>query len=313
MKNIRLFAILSAFTIINAGLFAYNVRATEAADAAGVEMYMSSDAPEMIADAPKGVMGLLEDHLKSQNPETDEIEVSSSQYVITENDIRRIIREEITADPKFVIDALNDFSRQQQENEAREADQKLLSLASEITKSEGYPSVGNPNGSIEVFYYFDVNCGFCRRIHPQLNRFVAANKDVKLVHREMPILAESSRTAASVGGTLYHLYPDAYEEFHEALFKSNGSVTSEYIEKALIDAIGEDATREVISASFNVSDDEIARDTANRIKATLDTATEAGITGTPFLFVKDANLFLRGAVPSLYDQLTSAAEALRNK
>ena len=313
-KNVGYFASLSLFiglslvATIGTGVLLLNVYASENT-LDDDKMFISSEILDADETRGKSISDIIEDHVKGVDPVSTEI--AKSSYSLTEQDVRRIIRDELSSDPEFILDAINAFVQKKQLDEARGADEKLLSMASEITVSEGYPSTGNSDGEIEVFYYFDINCSFCKRIHPDLNRFVKSNPDVKLIHREMPILAESSRTAASIAGTLYHLYPDSYGEFHEALFTNKGTATAESVERALRGAVGEELAREVVAQSFNITEPGFAQDTANRIQATLNTATAAGITGTPFLFVKGTEVFLRGAAPDLYQQLSAAAATLR--
>ncbi|MBY3433822.1 thioredoxin domain-containing protein [Rhizobium laguerreae] len=236
---------------------------------------------------------------------------NSARPQLAEDDVRRIVRDEITADPKFVVDALNAFMQKQQDDEAATADKKVVDMAAAVTEDKGYPFVGNKDGKVELFYYFDVNCGFCKKIDGELRRFVEGNPDVKLVHREMPILTPASTTAAHIGGTLFALYPEAYSKFHDVLLGHPQASTPDDIEAALVEAVGKDKATEVISKSFNVTEDGPAKDVDDRIKATLATATDAGINGTPFIYVKGANAFVRGAAPDLFDRLNAAAAIAR--
>ena len=127
----------------------------------------------------------------------------------------------------------------------------------------------------------------------------------------MPILTPASNTAAHIGGTLFELYPEGYSKFHDALLSHPQASTPDTIEAALVDAVGKDKAAEVISKSFNVTEDGVAKDVDTRIKATLNTATAAGINGTPFIYVKGANVFVRGAAPDLFDRLSAAAANVR--
>ncbi|MDW9481192.1 thioredoxin domain-containing protein [Sinorhizobium meliloti] len=230
---------------------------------------------------------------------------------LAEEQVRRLVRDEITSDPKFVLDALNAHMQEQQAEEAQNADKKVVEMASAVTVDEGYPFVGKKDAKVELFYYFDVNCGFCKKIDAELRRFVEGNPDVKLVHREMPILTPASNTAAHIGGTLFELYPEGYSKFHDLLLASPQASTPDTIEAALVEAVGKDKAAEVISKSFNINDDGPAKDVDARIKATLATADEAGINGTPFIYVKGADVFVRGAAPDLFVRLSDAAAKVR--
>jgi protein-disulfide isomerase len=232
--------------------------------------------------------------------------------ILDESAVRKIVRDEITADPQFVLDALNAHVEKQQAEAAVNADKKTVEMAAAITEDEGYPFVGNKDGKIEVFYYFDINCGFCKKIDQDMERFVKANPDVKLVHREMPILTPSSKTAAHIGGTLFALYPDTYDAFHRALLSNPAASDPAFIEAALKNAVGAEKAEEVLIKAYALSEPGIGKQVDERIKATLATAGDAGINGTPFVFVKGDNTFVRGAAPDLFERLTASAEKLRS-
>lgn len=230
---------------------------------------------------------------------------------MSEAEVRDIVRDEVSNNTKFVMDALNAYMQKQQQDEAASADRKVVEMASSVTESAGYPFVGNKDGKVELFYYFDVNCTFCKKIDGELRRFTEANPDVKLVHREMPILTPASNTAAHIGGTLFQLYPEGYSKYHDLLLSHQSASTPDTIESALVEAVGKDKAAEVISKSFNVNETGLAKDVDIRIKTTLATATAAGITGTPFIYVKGADTFVRGAAPDLFDRLSEAADKVR--
>ena len=308
--NKALFAILALTTAVNVGVSIGNYRINSAGAAlGGPELVVPADAtlsiPAIPAEGPAA--GTVADR------QIDALVGNAASLPAAADDeaVREIVRDEIANNTAFVIEALNSHVQKQQAEEAASADRKLVEMADAVTEKTGYPFVGNPDGKIEVFYYFDINCGYCKKIDGELRRFVEENPDVKLVHREMPILTPASMTAAQVGGALFEIQPDAYGRFHDTLLANTSASTPEFVEKALIQAVGEDKAMEIVSRSFNTAEDGIAKQVDARIKATLATATEAGINGTPFIFVKGTNTFVRGAAPDLVDQLSAAANSLR--
>lgn len=307
-----LVALLALTTAVNIGIAAGNYRIVSAGapPAAVGKLEFDPNAKSTLVAPPSA------DAAPAQ-PSDAEIDalvgnVSDTPNIsLAEDEVRRIVRDEITNNPKFVLDALNDHMQKQQAEEAQNADKKVVEMAAAVTDDKGYPYVGNKDGKVELFYYFDVNCGFCKKIDGELRRFVEGNPDVKLVHREMPILTPASNTAAHIGGTLFQLYPEGYSKFHDILLSHAQASTPDTIEAALVEAIGKDKAADVISKSFNVNEDGPAKDVDARIKATLDTATAAGINGTPFIYIKGADTFVRGAAPDLFDRLSAAAAKVR--
>jgi Protein-disulfide isomerase len=242
---------------------------------------------------------------------------------LKEDRIREIVREEIRANPSVVIDAikadtgavlnaLNSFLENQRVEEEKNRDVKTLAVEPRLTASEGYPFVGNPNGEVELFYYFDVNCHYCKLLEPELDRFIADNPDVKVVHREMPILADSSRYAAQLSGLMFSKHPDKYADFHHRLMTMKPGMTTEDIDAALANAIGLENAAPIITMARNPADIE-GQAVAKRVTESLAAAGEAGVTGTPFVIVKDSGLVLRGAAPDSYAQFQSMAIKARAK
>jgi protein-disulfide isomerase len=230
---------------------------------------------------------------------------------LDEAEVRRIVKDVIKTDSKFVLDALNKQIQKDQEDEAANADKKLVEQAAIITEDKGYPFLGNKDGKVEVFYYFDINCSYCKKIDSELARFVKDNPDVRLVHREMPILTPASSTAAQIGGTLFTVDQVAYRKFHDTLLGHPSASNGSDIDAVLKESIGDEKAKEVIAKAYDNAAGSVGAEVAARIKTTLETANSVGITGTPFIYVKGANEFVRGASPDLYSDLTKAAVKVR--
>jgi protein-disulfide isomerase len=307
-----LVALLALTTVVNIGIAAGNYRIVSAGTPPSTVGTLNFDP-----DAKSTLIAPPSADVSPANPSDAEIDalvgnVSDTTTIsLGEEEVRKIVRDEITNNPKFVLDALNAHMEKQQAEESLNADKKVVEMAAAVTEGDGYPFVGNKDGKVELFYYFDINCGYCKKIDGDLRRFVEKNPDVKLVHREMPILTPASNTAAHIGGALFQLYPEGYSKFHDILLSQAQASTPDTIEAALIEAVGKDKAADVISKSFNINEDGVAKDVDARIKATLSTASSAGITGTPFIYIKGADSFVRGAAPDLINRLSAAADKVR--
>lgn len=75
---------------------------------------------------------------------------------------------------------------------------------------------GNPKGDVTVVEYYDYNCGYCRASLPTLAQLVARDGNIRVVYRELPILAESSRAAARA--SLAAAAQGRFTPFHQALY-----------------------------------------------------------------------------------------------
>lgn len=230
---------------------------------------------------------------------------------MTGDQVRAIVRDEIQKNPKLILETLNAFMAEEQKKKDEDAHNATLANKEIISESKDFPFTGNPDGKVEVFYYFDVNCGYCKKLEPQLARFVKENPDVRLVHREMPILAASSNYAAQVGGVFFAKYPGKYEALHMALMKNRAGMSNSDIDRAVIDLIGPVDGAKLIQQAVNVDGDPLAKAVSERVSKTLETARKAGINGTPFLFVAGSDGIMRGASDSAYDELSQMARDAR--
>jgi protein-disulfide isomerase len=279
-----------------------------------------------IPDADKAGQAPLADYLYREDVGTPTIGggVKVTDIALTEDRVRELVREEIKANPALVIDAiksdtgsvlaaLNTYLEGQRVADEKNRDVKTLAAEPRLTKSEGYPFIGNPNGKVELFYYFDVNCHYCKQLEPELDRFVADNPDVKVIHREMPILADSSRYGAELSGLLFAKYPEKYAELHHLLMSLKPGMSPDDIDAALNSILGLEKAAPIIAAARNPKASAEAQAVAERVAESLAAATEAGVTGTPFVMVKDSGLILRGAAADSYAQFQSMATKARAK
>lgn len=98
-----------------------------------------------------------------------------------------------------------------------------------ILRPVGSAWAGNPNADVTVVEYFDYNCGYCRASLPTIRQLIAADSDVRVVYRELPILAENSTTAARM--SLAAAAQGKFQAFHEALYAA-GPVSDQTIAAA---------------------------------------------------------------------------------
>jgi protein-disulfide isomerase len=123
----------------------------------------------------------------------------------------------IRKNPEIVLEALSIL--EQQKNEAQDAARKdILSQQRDILENDpNAPVLGNPNGDVTVIEFFDYNCSYCKKVMPEVKSLIAADKNIRLVYREWPILGEGSVFAAKAA--LASRAQGKYEEFHWALME----------------------------------------------------------------------------------------------
>jgi protein-disulfide isomerase len=198
-------------------------------------------------------------------------------------EVETIVREYILTHPEILPEAMNNLrSREQQKQIAGTGDQLEVPFPGAV--------LGNPNGKIAVIEFSDYACTYCRKSVPDVEALIAANREIKVVIRELPIIAEGSPDAARMG--LAAAEQGKFEAFHKAMF-ARGRVDPGSIAAAAAEA-GLDMER----ARRTAADPRVEAE----IKRNLDYARQLGIEGTPSWVIGDQ--MLNGAVG--VEELTKA-------
>ncbi|MBB4086185.1 DsbA family protein [Sphingomonas carotinifaciens] len=163
----------------------------------------------------------------------------------------------------------------------RESGKAVAQVADQVTKPFGSAWSGNPKGDVTLVEYYDYNCGYCRASLPLLKQLTDADSKLRIVYRELPILAESSRDAARM--SLLAAAQGKFQAFHDALY-AGGQVTDASIAAAARTA-GVDTGK--LAAFTPTADAEIVRN--------METAGRLGLNGTPAWIV--GSRVLSGALP----------------
>lgn len=151
---------------------------------------------------------------------------------------------------------------------------------------------GNPNGDVTVVEYFDYNCGYCRAGLPTLQQLLDSDPKVRVVYRELPILAQSSREAARASLAAAAAGPVQYGRFHHALYEA-GPVSA--------------ATVAAAARTAGVDPTALPPDADQEIDRNLEISSTLGLNGTPSWVI--GNRVLSGA--QSLDALQDAVKAAR--
>jgi len=200
--------------------------------------------------------------------------------------IERVVHDYLLDHPEIIPAAM-------QRLQDRETSRAVARAGDGLTRAYAGAWAGNPRGDVTVVEYYDYNCGYCRAVVPMLRQLVVSDPMVRVVFRELPILAPTSRTAAEASLAAARAGPVKFNRFHDALY-AGGRVTDATITAAARTA-GVDLSR-VDKAG-----------TAAEIRRNMDTAGKLGLTGTPGWIIGDRAF--AGAMP--LDELKKAVAAAR--
>jgi protein-disulfide isomerase len=222
---------------------------------------------------------------------------------LKKQEIAKIVRDEIAANPKMIVDSVSVFAQAEKAKTAETNERKVVEKKADIADAKGFPIIGNPNGTVTLVYFFDSNCPYCKVVDPFLKNIVEKNPDVKIIHREIPILSKTSRLAAHVANIVWGKHPDKYAAYHSMVMAHKGGLTEANIEEILRKSIGNEETTKLLSVIENYETDSDVHAANNRVQENLSIATTAGITGTPLVLVVEADGVIRGAVEEFQDRV----------
>jgi protein-disulfide isomerase len=197
--------------------------------------------------------------------------------------VERVVRDYVLAHPELIPEAMEKLQQ-------REASKAVAASRGAIEEPYGSAWIGNPKGDVTLVEYYDYNCGYCRATLPTLERLIAADPNLRIVFKELPVLAESSRDAARAA--LAAAAQGKFKRFHDTLYAA-GPVS--------------DATIRAAAQATGVNLSAIPSDADATIRANLETAARLNISGTPSWVVGDQ--VLTGALP--LDRLQEAIAKAR--
>lgn len=182
----------------------------------------------------------------------------------------------INKDPEIVLNAAKEFQKKQDAENGKKAAEALGKNKDKLFNSPADPFFGNAKGDVVLVEFFDYNCGYCKKAADPIKKLVEADKNVKVVMKEYPILAESSRVAARAA--LAAQKQKKYTELHNALMENKGALSE--------DSIMEMAVKAGLDKDKLKKDMESA-DVSAQIQANADLGREIGAHGTPTFIVGD--------------------------
>lgn len=124
--------------------------------------------------------------------------------------------------PEFLPEALEELQR-------RKMAEAIDPLRIELEAPYPGAVLGNPNGTVTLVEFSDYACGYCRQSAPDVEALIAANPDLRVVVRELPVLSPQSVEAARMA--LAAAQQGKFATFHKAMYEQ-GAVSAESIEAA---------------------------------------------------------------------------------
>lgn len=189
--------------------------------------------------------------------------------------VEAVVREYILNHPEILPQAMQNL-------QLRENEKLLEDVRTEVERPFPGAILGNPDGKVTLVVFSDFACGYCRQSVPEVEALIAANPDLRVVIRELPIIAPASEDAAR--WALAAALQDRYSQFHHAMFAAGRP------DAASIEAAARTAGLDMDKARKATSDPKIN----DEIASNMAMARKLGLSGTPSWVVGKRLLF--GAV-----------------
>jgi protein-disulfide isomerase len=209
------------------------------------------------------------------------------------------IREYLVANPEILLEAQEALKTKQAAASAKAAESAISANTDAIFNSSYDVSLGNPKGDVTIVEFYDYNCGYCKRALSDMDAILEADKNVRFVLKELPILGPESLEAHRVSSAFRKLAPEKYGDFHRALLGGEERAT--------------EATAIAVAERLGVKEADIrARmvdaDHDDEVRLSYALANTLGVTGTPSYVIGKEAVF--GAVGA--DELETKIANMRS-
>ncbi len=114
------------------------------------------------------------------------------------SEIETIIKNYILKNPEILRDAIDELESREKAAEADARSKILSNSEGPLYTSPHEAVVGNPHGKITLVEFFDYNCGYCKKMLPDIARLIKDNPDLRVILRDFPILSDASVDAATI-------------------------------------------------------------------------------------------------------------------
>ncbi len=188
----------------------------------------------------------------------------------------RRVRAYLMTHPEVIIEAVEGLRQRGAADQAARQRGAIRANRAALLSSGPLPVAGNPSGDVTVVEFFDYRCPYCRQAAEQVKAVLAADRNVRVVYREFPVLGPESLYASRVA--VAAALQGKYLAVHDALMTRAGNLT-EAASREVAAAVGIDMAR--------LEADMARPEVAKVIRENLALARQLSITGTPTFIIGD--------------------------
>ncbi len=152
---------------------------------------------------------------------------------------------------------------------------RLSGIRGDVERAWPGQVLGNPQGKVTLVEFTDFACTYCRHSVADVEALIAANPDLRVVLRQLPIIAPASADAAKMG--LAAAEQGKYAAFHKAMFAAGNP------DKPRIEAVARSVGIDLARAARVIADPRIE----DELSRNIELARALGFNGTPAWVVGD--------------------------
>ncbi|MGO1246036.1 MAG: DsbA family protein [Oceanisphaera sp.] len=208
-----------------------------------------------------------------------------AQAALSEADVKKLVRETLLEQPEILREAIIKLEEKEQLAQQAEFSKQLKQQSKQLFANKTDGIMGNPNGKLEMVYFTDYNCPYCRRMNQSLQTLIKDEPELKVIVKDLGILGPDSVQAARLALAAAQEAPRQYDELHQALMGQQRVKTAALA--TITDKAGLDS-----KALLKMADSEQVSDKLNQ---NLSLFRSLGLNGTPALVFPDGTL-IPGAV-----------------
>lgn len=186
------------------------------------------------------------------------------------------VRDFIMNNPEVLIESVNKMREAEVKKQDEDAKVALQTKKDFLYNNPQLPSVGNPKADITVVEFFDYNCGYCKHALESVKKNIEADKNLRFVFIDLPILSPQSEAAAK--WALAANKQGKYWEYYQALLESSAPKTDENLAD-IAKSVGLDVEK--------LKKDAAGDDIATLLAANHEAARALNVSGTPAFVIGD--------------------------
>ena len=197
--------------------------------------------------------------------------------------VGKMVRDYILANPEVLVEAMQELEKKQESDRTNVAQKAIKAYEGELLRDAETPVGGNPNGNVVIVEFNDYQCPYCKRAYVAVKAVAKADGNVKIIHKDLPILGEASKIAALAA--LASVKQGKHAEMHAALMENTAR-----LDRAKILEIAGSTGLDVAKLETDMQDPNLQR----IIERNMAVASALGVRGTPAFVI--GNQFVPGAV-----------------